>query len=144
MRAVLVAVVLLAAVGTASARIAPPEREPVVPFSAPVPADVKERLAARRVSVTDQPVPVGRFIGMRRAVAVAVSKTPACSDPGATSAHLVSFVGGGVVNPPDLAWLVAERNVCEWIFGPPGGTYDADMATFVDARTGDWLGAVSF
>ena len=145
-RALTTALVLfLAAAGAAYARVAPPDPEPAAPFSAPVPAEVKERLAARNVSLTDQPIPAGRYVGVRRALAVAAAETPACSDPGPSSAHLVSVSGGGLVHPPDLVWLVVEHNVCEWIFGPgPGGTYDADLAVFVDARTGDWLGALSF
>jgi hypothetical protein len=139
------ALVFLAAAGAASARVAPPDPEPAAPFSAPVPRGVKEGLAARNVSVTDQPIPIGRYVGIRRALAVAAAETPACSDPGPTSAHLVSVSGGGLVHPPDLVWLVVEHNVCEWVFGPgPGGTYDADLAVFVDARTGGWLGALSF
>jgi hypothetical protein len=144
MRSLLVVLVLLVSAGAASARVAPPDREPMAPFSPPVPTDVQTRLADRNVTVMYQAVPLGPYIKAPRAMDVAARETPACSYPGLTSAHLVSVVGGGFVHPPDLVWLVVERNVCEWIFAPPGGTYDADMAVFVDARTGDWLGALSF
>jgi hypothetical protein len=144
MRILLVALVLLASAGTAFARVAPADLEPIAPYSPAVPADVQAKLADRNVTVSYQAVPLGAYVKAQRALAVAARETPACSDPGETSAHLVSFFGGGFVHPPDLAWLVVERNVCEWIFGPPGGTYDADMAVFVDARTGGWLGALSF
>jgi hypothetical protein len=145
MRPLLVVVVLLALAGTASARVAPLDPEPMAPYSPPVPADVQARLADRNVTVSYQAVPLGSYIKAPRAIDVAARETPACSEPGPTSAHLVSFYGGGFVQPPDLAWLVVEKNVCEWIFGGigDGGFYDADMAVFVDARTGDWLGALS-
>jgi hypothetical protein len=144
MRPLLVVAVLLALAGTASARVAPPDPEPIAPYSPPVPADVQARLADRNVTVTYQAVPLGSYIKAPRAIYIAARETPACSDPGQTSAHLVSVVGGGFVHPPDLAWFVVEHDVCEWIFASPGGTYDADMAVFVNARTGDWLGALSF
>jgi hypothetical protein len=146
MRSLLVVVVLLASAGAASARVAPPDPEPIAPYSPPVPADVQARLADRHVTVTYQAVPLGAYIKAPRAIDVAARQTPACSDPGPTSAHLVSFYGGGSVHPPDLAWLVVEQNVCEWIFGGlgDGGFYNADMAVFVNARTGGWLGALSF
>jgi RimJ/RimL family protein N-acetyltransferase len=112
----------------------------MAPYSPPVPADVQARLADRNVTVSYQAVPLGSYIKAPRAIEVAARDTPACSEPRPTSAHLVSFYGGGFVQPPDLAWLVVEKNVCEWIFGGigDGGFYDADMAVFVDARTGDW------
>jgi hypothetical protein len=145
MRPLLFVLVFLTAAGTASARVAPGDPEPMAPYSPAVPAEVASRLADRSVTVTYQRVPLGRYIRAPRAIDVAARETPACSDPGPTTAHLVSFYGMGLVHPPDLAWLVVEQNVCEWIFGPgPGGTYDTDMAVFVDARTGDWLGALSF
>ena len=76
------------------------------------------------------------------------------------SAYLVRFTDltygeppseGGAVAPAyvkKLAWLVVTRNTTHFVFGPFGrvrhpGTYTATLATFVDAMTGEFLGAAT-
>jgi hypothetical protein len=123
-----------------------------------VPADVSANLRADYgITIATPPRSASSRLTLKQVRALAVEEygdLPVSahlvlySDPefGDAPSELAAGEDDAVITPVymnHLAWLVVVRGATPALHGPPGGTYDATIAVFIDAKTGGELTSVT-